>query len=119
MSRYSGKTVLTCTRTVAVSLLRGSRPDAETGQGNDVGTQYRSAIFTTSTEQAATACRVADRFGESLRQAGFDPLATEIAPSGPFLYAEPYHQQYLEANPRGYCALGGTGVSCPIGLTGA
>jgi peptide methionine sulfoxide reductase MsrA len=83
----------------------GHDPPQKMRQGNDVGTQYRSAICTTSREQAETACRVADRFGESLRRAGYRPLATEIAPAGPFFYAEPYHQQYLEANPGGYCGL--------------
>ena len=93
-------------------------PTQKMRQGNDVGTQYRSAIFTTSTEQAETAHRVADRFGESLRKAGYGAIATEIDSAGEFFYAEPYHQQYLEANPLGYCGAGGTGVSCPTGLAG-
>jgi peptide-methionine (S)-S-oxide reductase len=96
----------------------GHDPTQRMRQGNDVGTQYRSAISTTSAEQAETAHRVADRFGESLRKAGYGTIATEIAPAGDFFYAEPYHQQYLEANPRGYCGLGGTGVSCPTGRAG-
>ncbi len=96
----------------------GHDPTQKMRQGNDVGTQYRSAIFTTSTEQAETAHRVADRFGESLRKAGYGTIATEIDSAGEFFYAEPYHQQYLEANPLGYCGLGGTGVSCPTGLAG-
>jgi peptide-methionine (S)-S-oxide reductase len=87
-------------------------------QGNDVGTQYRSAIYTTSPEQAETAHRVADEFGEALSAAGYGSISTEIAPAGEFYYAEPYHQQYLGANPGGYCGLGGTGVSCPIGPAG-
>ena len=88
-------------------------------QGNDVGTQYRSAIYTTTPEQAAVADKVAARFQDSLTQAGYGTLTTEIAPAGEFYYAEPYHQQYLEANPGGYCGLGRTGVSCPVGLPGA
>ncbi|HMK63297.1 MAG TPA: peptide-methionine (S)-S-oxide reductase, partial [Acidimicrobiales bacterium] len=79
-------------------------------QGNDVGTQYRSAVYTSSPEQMAAAQRVADRYGAQLREAGYGALTTEIAPAGPFYYAEPYHQQYLAANPNGYCGLGGTGV---------
>jgi peptide-methionine (S)-S-oxide reductase len=87
-------------------------------QGNDRGTQYRSAIYTTTPEQADRAEAVAKRFGESLREARYGQITTEIKPAGQFYYAEPYHQQYLEANPAGYCGLGGTGVSCPIGLPG-
>jgi peptide-methionine (S)-S-oxide reductase len=87
-------------------------------QGNDVGTQYRSAIYTTSPEQVTEAAAVAAQFGDSLRMAGYGAITTEIAPAGEFYYAEPYHQQYLEANPGGYCGLGGTGVSCPVGLVG-
>jgi len=87
-------------------------------QGNDVGTQYRSAIYTTSPEQVTEAAAVAAQFGDSLRTAGYGAITTEIAPAGEFYYAEPYHQQYLEANPGGYCGLGGTGVSCPVGLVG-
>jgi peptide-methionine (S)-S-oxide reductase len=97
----------------------GHDPTQGMRQGNDVGTQYRSAIYTTSPEQAATAEKVAARFGESLKQAGYENLTTEVAPAGAFYYPEPYHQQYLEANPNGYCGLGGTGVSCPVGLPGA
>jgi peptide-methionine (S)-S-oxide reductase len=96
----------------------GHDPTQGMRQGNDVGTQYRSAIYTTTPEQAATAQRVADAFGKSLADAGYGAITTEIAEAGPFYYAEPYHQQYLEANPGGYCGLGGTGVSCPIGLPG-
>ena len=88
-------------------------------QGSDVGTQYRSAIYTSSSEQAATAQRVAAAYGEALRRSGHRPITTEIAPLADFFYAEQYHQQYLGANPGGYCGLGGTGVSCPVGLAGA
>ena len=97
----------------------GHDPTQGMRQGNDVGTQYRSAIYTTSPEQAAAAEKLAARFQDSLRQAGYGTLTTEIAPAGEFYYAEPYHQQYLEANPGGYCGLGGTGVSCPVGLPDA
>jgi peptide-methionine (S)-S-oxide reductase len=86
-------------------------------QGNDVGTQYRSAVYATSGEQLETALSSRDRYQERLAAAGFDEITTEIAPAGPFYYAEPYHQQYLAKNPNGYCGIGGTGVSCPIGLT--
>src|SRR5687767_6171122 len=81
-------------------------------QGNDVGTQYRSAIYTFSDEQAAAAEASRDAYNKSLADAGFGPITTEIAPAGPFYYAEDYHQQYLAKNPFGYCGLGGTGVSC-------
>ena len=87
-------------------------------QGNDVGTQYRSAIYTTSDAQAAAAASSADMFGAVLKDARYGSITTEVAPSGPFYYAEGYHQQYLSTNPNGYCGLGGTGLSCPVG-TGA
>ena len=85
-------------------------------QGNDVGTQYRSAIFTTSASQQALAERAARAFEEQLERAGLGRVTTEIEPAGPFYFAEDYHQQYLAKNPMGYCGLGGTGVSCPVGL---
>jgi peptide-methionine (S)-S-oxide reductase len=87
-------------------------------QGNDVGTQYRSAIYTTSPEQqqAAEASRAA--FQDRLTAAGYGPITTEIAEAPEFYYAEEYHQQYLAKNPNGYCGLGGTGVSCPVGVGG-
>jgi peptide-methionine (S)-S-oxide reductase len=85
-------------------------------QGNDVGTQYRSAIYTFSDAQAKAAQDSRGMFQERLNEAGHAEITTEIAPAGPFYYAEPYHQQYLSKNPGGYCGLGGTGVSCPIGL---
>ncbi len=85
-------------------------------QGNDVGTQYRSALYweTEAQREAAEASRAA--YGERLRAAGYPEISTEIAKAGPFYYAEDYHQQYLHKNPFGYCGIGGTGVSCPIGL---
>ncbi|MFO1039534.1 MAG: peptide-methionine (S)-S-oxide reductase MsrA [Geminicoccaceae bacterium] len=84
-------------------------------QGNDVGTQYRSAIYTTTPAQAEAAARSRDAFQGKLRQAGYGAITTEIAPAPQFWFAEDYHQQYLFKNPGGYCGLGGTGVSCPIG----
>lgn len=84
-------------------------------QGNDVGTQYRSAIYTLSDAQAETAKAVTARFQMALNQRGLGAITTEIAPAGAFYYAEDYHQQYLAKNPDGYCGLGGTGVACPIG----
>ena len=85
-------------------------------QGNDVGTQYRSAIYAADAEQLAAAELSRDRFDTILREKRFDPITTELAMAGPFFYAEDYHQQYLARNPNGYCGLGGTGVSCPVGI---
>ncbi len=85
-------------------------------QGNDVGTQYRSAIYVYSDAQRAAAEASRDRFQEALAAAGYGEITTEIAEAGPFYYAEPYHQQYLAKNPFGYCGLGGTGVACPVGV---
>ena len=85
-------------------------------QGNDVGTQYRSAIYTTSPAQADAAARSQKLYQEMLSAGGYGAITTEIAPAGPFYYAEAYHQQYLAKNPFGYCGIGGTGVSCPVGL---
>jgi peptide-methionine (S)-S-oxide reductase len=85
-------------------------------QGNDQGTQYRSAIYTVDEAQRAAADASRDRFQQELAKAGFGEITTEIAEAGPFYYAEPYHQQYLAKNPNGYCGLGGTGVACPVGL---
>jgi peptide-methionine (S)-S-oxide reductase len=88
-------------------------------QGNDAGTQYRSAIYTTSPAQQAAAERSRDEYQAALDAAGYGKITTEIVPAGPFYYAEDYHQQYLQANPNGYCGLGGTGVACQVGLTAA
>jgi peptide-methionine (S)-S-oxide reductase len=85
-------------------------------QGNDIGTQYRSAIYTTTPEQAQLAEESRKAFGKALAARGLGRVTTEIAPAGPFYYAETYHQQYLAKNPMGYCGLAGTGVSCPVGL---
>jgi peptide-methionine (S)-S-oxide reductase len=86
-------------------------------QGNDVGTQYRSAVYVSSPEQRAAAEATKAAFGERLQAAGYGDVTTEIADAGPFYDAEDYHQQYLAKVPNGYCGLGGTGVSCPIGLS--
>ena len=94
----------------------GHDPTQGMRQGNDVGTQYRSAIYTFSDEQAKAARDSAAMFQERLSESGHGEISTEIASAGPFYYAEPYHQQYLSKNPGGYCGLGGTGVSCPIGV---
>ena len=88
-------------------------------QGNDVGTQYRSAIYVFDDDQRVAAAESRASYDEVLHAKGFDAVTTEIAPAGPFYYAEDYHQQYLDKNPNGYCGLGGTGVSCPIGLAPA
>jgi peptide-methionine (S)-S-oxide reductase len=88
-------------------------------QGNDVGTQYRSAIFTTEPGQHELAEESAAAYGKQLAEAGYGAITTEIAEATTFYFAEGYHQQYLAKNPNGYCGLGGTGVSCPIGLAPA
>jgi peptide-methionine (S)-S-oxide reductase len=95
----------------------GHDPTQGMRQGNDVGTQYRSAVYTTTDAQLAIAEGSAKRYAEALRAAGREAeITTEVAPAGDFFYAEDYHQQYLAKNPGGYCGLGGTGVSCPVGL---
>jgi peptide-methionine (S)-S-oxide reductase len=97
----------------------GHDPTQGMRQGNDVGTQYRSGIYTTSDEQQAAAEASRERYQQALKDAGRDrEITTEILAAPEFYYAEDYHQQYLAKNPGGYCGLGGTGVSCPIG-TGA
>ena len=85
-------------------------------QGNDVGTQYRSAIYTTTREQAEAVEKSRQSYQKALDAQGLRRITTEIAPAGPFYFAETYHQQYLAKNPRGYCGLQGTGVSCPVGV---
>jgi len=89
-------------------------------QGNDRGTQYRSAVYTTTPEQAEAVQRTREEYQPRLTRSGFGAITTEIRPAseaGTFYYAEGYHQQYLDKNPNGYCGLGGTGLSCPVGLT--
>ncbi|XP_050170761.1 mitochondrial peptide methionine sulfoxide reductase isoform X1 [Myiozetetes cayanensis] len=85
-------------------------------QGNDVGTQYRSAIYTFSQEQMEAALRSKEEYQKVLTEGGFGAITTEIREAPEFYYAEDYHQQYLSKNPGGYCGLGGTGISCPVGL---
>jgi peptide-methionine (S)-S-oxide reductase len=97
----------------------GHDPTQGMRQGNDVGTQYRSAIYTNSARQQQLAEQSAAAFGQRLAAEGFGAVTTEIAQTPTFFFAEGYHQQYLAKNPNGYCGLGGTGVSCPIGLTTA
>ena len=83
-------------------------------QGNDIGTQYRSAIFTTTSEQEKIAASTRETFQKALNEAGRGQITTEIRPLDEFFHAEDYHQQYLAKNPNGYCGIGGTGVSCPM-----
>jgi len=94
----------------------GHNPTQGMRQGNDVGTQYRSAIYTVGDAQQADAVASRDAYAQKLKEAGFGPITTEVLPAGEFYPAEDYHQQYLDKVPNGYCGLGGTGVSCPVGL---
>lgn len=96
----------------------GHDPTQGMRQGNDVGTQYRSALYYYSEEQRHAAEATTVAYQERLRQAGYGAITTEIAPAGEFYYAEAYHQQYLAKVPDGYCGIGGTGVACPTGLAG-
>ena len=93
----------------------GHDPTQGMRQGNDVGTQYRSALYYTTPAQLAAAEASRQSYGRALAAKGYGEITTEIAPAGPFYFAEDYHQQYLAKNPHGYCGHGGTGVSCPIG----
>jgi peptide-methionine (S)-S-oxide reductase len=97
----------------------GHDPTQGMRQGNDMGTQYRSGIYTTSDAQRRAAEASRERFQERLSAAGYGEITTEIVGAPEFFYAEDYHQQYLAKNPDGYCGLGGTGVSCPVGLPSA
>jgi peptide-methionine (S)-S-oxide reductase len=97
----------------------GHDPTQGMRQGNDVGTQYRSAVYTTSDAQREAALASRDRYAARLREAGYGEITTEIEPAGEFFYAEDYHQQYLSKNPNGYCGIGGTGVACPVGIVEA
>jgi peptide-methionine (S)-S-oxide reductase len=85
-------------------------------QGNDVGTQYRSGIYPANDAQFSEAEASRETYQAALGAQGFGKITTEIAPAGPFYFAEDYHQQYLAKNPAGYCGIGGTGVTCPIGV---
>ena len=93
----------------------GHDPTQGMRQGGDIGTQYRSGIYTANPAQAAAAEASRTAYAKALAARGYGPITTEIAPAGPFYFAEDYHQQYLAKNPHGYCGIGGTGVSCPIG----
>jgi peptide-methionine (S)-S-oxide reductase len=93
----------------------GHDPTQGMRQGNDRGTQYRSGIYTFSDAQAAAAKASRDAFAPGLAQAGYGAITTEILPAPAFYFAEDYHQQYLAKNPTGYCGIGGTGVTCPVG----
>ncbi len=97
----------------------GHDPTQGMRQGNDVGSQYRSAIYWTSEAQRDAALASREMYQNELTRAGYREITTEIAEAGPFYYAEAYHQQYLSKNPAGYCGIGGTGVSCPVGLGAA
>ena len=94
----------------------GHNPTQGMRQGNDMGTQYRSGIYTYGDEQQSLAEQSREAFQRALAAAGYGDITTEIQPATPFYYAEEYHQQYLAKNPGGYCGLGGTGVSCPAGV---
>src|ERR687893_22287 len=96
--------------------LPGRETEMPVPASHDVGTQSRSAIYSGSDEQKAAIEASRERSQASLTAAGLGQISTEIAPAGPFYYAEAYHQQYLDKHPNGYCGLGGTGVSCPVGL---
>jgi peptide-methionine (S)-S-oxide reductase len=85
-------------------------------QGNDIGTQYRSGVYTLNDDQAAAATASRTAYEQALAKYRMGPITTEVAALGPFYYAEDYHQQYLAKNPNGYCGIGGTGVACPIGV---
>ena len=94
----------------------GHDPTQGMRQGNDRGTQYRSGLYTYGEDQARRARASRDAYARQLAGAGYGPITTEIIPAPAFYHAEDYHQQYLAKNPRGYCGIGGTGVSCPLGL---
>lgn len=103
------------TETVLKTFWESHDPTQGMRQGNDVGTQYRSGIYVTSEEQRTAAVASKAAYAQALGQRGFGAITTEILDAPAFYFAEDYHQQYLAKNPRGYCGLGGTGVSCPIG----
>jgi peptide-methionine (S)-S-oxide reductase len=94
----------------------GHDPTEGMRQGADVGTQYRSAVYTHDDEQARVAASSRETYQKALREAGHGAITTELRPAPEYFYAEDYHQQYLAKNPDGYCGHGGTGVACPIGL---
>ena len=94
-------------------------PTQGMGQGNDVGTQYRSVVFAYDEAQRQAAVAAREAYQAVLSRAGYGPITTEVRDAPAFYYAEPYHQQYLAKNPRGYCGLSGTGIACPVGALGA
>jgi peptide-methionine (S)-S-oxide reductase len=102
--------------TLLKAFWEGHDPTQGMRQGNDLGTQYRSAIYTYDAAQAAAAEASRAAYAAALKGRGYGDITTEIAPAGPFYFAEAYHQQYLAKNPDGYCGIGGTGVVCPIGV---
>ena len=102
--------------TLLKTFWEGHDPTQGMRQGNDVGTQYRSAIYTHSPEQAQAAQRSKAAYEQALKGRGYGAVTTEIKPAGEFYFAEDYHQQYLAKNPGGYCGIGGTGVTCPVGV---
>ena len=106
-------------RGAPADLLGGHDPTQGIRQGNDVGTQYRSAVYAASEGQRDAALASRDRYQRRLRAAGYGEITTEIREAPDFYYAEDYHQQYLAKNPNGYCGLGGTGVTCPVGVATA
>lgn len=105
--------------TLLKAFWEGHDPTQGMRQGNDVGTQYRSGIYVSNPAERAAAEASRDRFQKVLTEAGYGEITTEIVDAGPFYYAEDYHQQYLAKNPAGYCGIGGTGVSCPVGIAEA
>jgi peptide-methionine (S)-S-oxide reductase len=105
--------------TLLKTFWEGHDPTQGMRQGNDVGTQYRSGIYAFTPEQKAAAEASREVYAKRLAQAGLGRITTEIVDAPAFFYAEDYHQQYLAKNPAGYCGLGGTGVSCPVGVTTA
>jgi peptide-methionine (S)-S-oxide reductase len=102
--------------TLLKAFWEGHDPTQGMRQGNDLGSQYRSAIYTVSPAQAASASASREAYQDALTAAGSGHITTEIAPAAAFYFAEDYHQQYLAKNPNGYCGMGGTGVVCPIGV---
>jgi len=108
-AKVSYATVLRC-------FYENHNPTQGDRQGADIGSQYRSAIFFVNDAQGDVARAITAAYATTLRENGFGAITTEVAPAGPFYLAEEYHQQYLIANPQGYCGLGSTGVSCPVGL---
>lgn len=107
------------TRELLATFFENHDPTQGMRQGNDIGTQYRSAIYTSTPEQLADALAVRDQYQQALSGVGFGPITTEIRDAPPFYYAEDYHQQYLAKNPGGYCGIGGVGVACQVGVGAA